>query len=485
MAKVIKTGKKVAYRDMREYLDLLESKGLFRRIEKEVDLKWEIGAIAARSLEWGSPALFFENVKGYPGLPLVTNLISTTEQLALAFGTEPDEEKIQDAVVEGMNNRIASVMVASGQAPCQEIVIEGNGVDIFIIPTPWWHELDGGQYLGTTAGCVTREPGTGILNMGSYRVMIKDKNTLTMSGGIRRGREASTGFGGGDHIVDNEKSGKPTPIAIVMGMDPLLTLASGSPVRPDAGGLKGSMEYETAGGWRGAPTELVKCRTSDLLVPAWAELVVEGDVLANERAPEGPHGESTGFYGENRNAFVIKIKAITHRNNPVTYGLICQRVEDYPRQLLRSGSMQHRLIDKTGMTGIKEVHFPEVGRHGMLIVAAEIKDAQEPRRIMEAIWDTEPWRWIIIVDDDCNVRDWDEIMWRVVSAVQPERDTVMGRIFKRRQMVRGEVDFVPPSRGMGIDATMRFKPEEFPPVNKVRKGLMDEIAGKWHEYGLS
>ena len=99
MANIGKTGKKVAYRDMRDFLDLLESKGLLRRIQKEVDLKWEIGAVAARSLERGGPALLFENVKGYAGLPLVTNLISTTEQIALAFGAEPDEEKIHDAVV--------------------------------------------------------------------------------------------------------------------------------------------------------------------------------------------------------------------------------------------------------------------------------------------------------------------------------------------------------------------------------------------------
>ncbi len=484
MADVAQTGKKVAYKDIREYLALLESKGLLHRIKKEVDLKWEIGAISARSLARGGPALLFENVKGYPGLPLVANLICTTEQVALAFGTEPREDSIHRAVVDGMNNRIASVEVSSEQAPCQEVVVEGDDVDIFAIPTPWWHELDGGQYLGTTAGCVTRDPITGILNMGTYRVMIKDKNTLTMAGGIRRGRDPSAGLGGGDHIMVNEKDGMPTPIAVVMGMDPLLTLASGSPVRLGAGRLEGSMEYEAAGGWRGAPTELVKCKTSDLLIPAWAEFVVEGEALPRQRAPEGPHGESTGFYGEQANAFVIKIKAITHRKNPVTYGLICQRVEDYPRQLLRSASMQYRLIAKTGMANIKAVYFPEVGRFGMLIVAADITRADEPRRIMEAIWNTEPWRWIVIVDEDCDVRDWNEVMWRVVSAAQPERDCVMGRVLSA-QKPEGEKDFVPPNRGIGIDATMRFKPEKFPAVNKVSKRLMDEIAGKWREYGLS
>jgi len=232
---------RVQYKDLREYLKLLESAGLLHRIKAEVDLHDEIGAITARSLERGGPALFFENIKGYPGKPLVSNIISSTKQLAIAFNTMADEEMIHQRVVEGMNQRIASVVGSAG--PCKEVIIKGDDIDIYIIPTPHWHEFDGGQYLGTTAGIVTRDPITGFLNMGSYRAMIKDKQTLSLSGGTR-GRNSSTGPGGGDHILDNEKEGRTTPVAIVMGMDPLLTLASGSPVRPSADGVEGSMEYE-------------------------------------------------------------------------------------------------------------------------------------------------------------------------------------------------------------------------------------------------
>ena len=329
----------VGYLDLRGYLALLEQRGMLRRISAEVDLRYENGAIAARSLEERGPALLFENVRGYPGMPLVSNLISTIDQVALAFNVEPDEAAIHQRVVQGMNQRIASEEVPNSAAPCKEVIVGQEEVDIFAaLPTPWWHEFDGGQYLGTTAGIVTRDPLTGVLNMGAYRIMLKDKKTVSMSGGVR-GRTSSTGPGGGDHILSNDERGQPTPIAIVMGMDPLLTMANGSPVAPGADGMDGSMEYEAAGGWRGAPTELVRCETSDLLVPAHAEMVIEGEVVPNERTTEGPHGESTGFYGENKNAFVIRITCITHRRNFVTYGLICQRVEDYPRQLLRSGSM--------------------------------------------------------------------------------------------------------------------------------------------------
>jgi UbiD family decarboxylase len=471
----------VGYKDLREYLDVLDSRKLLHRIKAEVELQDEIGAVAARSLERKGPALLFESIKGYPGMVLAANIISTTPQMAAAFNTEPDEEMIHRRVVDGMTRRIASVTLPTG--PCKEVVVAESDVDMIrIVPTPRWHERDGGRYLGTTAGFVTCDPLNGQLNMGSYRVMIKDRTMVSMAGGLR-GRQSSTGSGGGDHILDNEKAGKPTPIAIVLGMDPLLTLASGSPVAP---GADRSMEYEAAGGWRGAATELVRCETSDLLVPAHAEMIVEGETVVGARTEEGPHGESTGFYGENKEAFVIRVTRITHRRNPVSYGLICQRIEDYPRQLLRSGSLQSRVIAKTGLTNIKEVYFPEVGRMGMLIVAAKIRDRGDPKRIMDAIWnDTgEAWRWIIVVDEDCNVRDWEEVMWRVVSTADPEKHVVLGKQHTLRKRLTNEVDFDPPSRGMGIDATLGFKDAQFPPINKVSAALTEKVAARWKEYGL-
>ncbi len=472
---------RVAYTDMREFIELLDEKGLVHRVTAEVDPVHELGAITARSLDRHGPAIIFENVKGYPGKPMVVNLLSTPEQVALAFGTEPTEEQVQGAVVRGMDHRLPSLEVETG--PCKDVILMGDDADLNFIPTPVWHEHDGGQFLATTAGIVTRDPLTGILNVGLYRTMIKDKHTMSLAGGIR-GRASSTGPGGGDHILDNEAVGKPTPIAVIMGTDPLVTLAAGSPVRPNGGELEGSMEYEAAGGWRGEGTKLVKCETSDLLVPADAEVVIEGFVVPNERTSEGPHGESTGFYGENHEAFVIKVTCITHRKDPLTYGLICLRVEDYPRQLLRSGSMQSRLIQQTGKTNIREVYFPEVGRHGMLIVSADIQSKEEPREIMEAIWDAESWRWIIVVDEDCDVRDWEDVIWRVVSAAEPDTDVFPGREFPPMERSSADVDFTAPRRGVGINASLKFKDNEFPPVNKVSRELTARVAARWDELGL-
>ncbi|MPZ13547.1 MAG: hypothetical protein GEU73_03850 [Chloroflexi bacterium] len=233
--------------------------------------------------------------------------------------------------------------------------------------------------------------------------------------------------------------------------------------------------------------QLVKCETNDLLVPANAEIVLEGEAVPGARTEEGPHGESTGFYGENKQAFVIKINCVTHRHNPISYGLICQLIEDYPRSLFRSGSFQTLLVNATGMTNIREAYFPEVGRMGMMIVSAEIRDKDEPKRIMDAVWDLANWRWVIVVDEDCDVRNWNDVMWRVVSAADPDKgDVVFGKQHPPRQNRRtDEDDYDPPLRGMGIDATVRFKDATFPRVNKVSRELTGRVAARWKEFGLS
>ena len=459
----------VGYKDLRGYLEKLEAAGLLKHITAEVELKHEIGAICAVSFERQGPALIFDNIKGYAGKPLVTNIISTVDQLAIAFNTAPDADEIYRVVVDGMNNRLPSVTVATG--PCKDDKHTGDAINLYELPTPVWHELDRGPYIGTTAGNVTRDPATGQLNLGTYRCMIVDKNTLTVAGV------------GTDRVVEaNEAKGQTTPIAIVLGMDPLLTLASGTPVPVDEHGY---MEYEAAGAWRGSPTELVKCETSDLLVPANAEYIIEGEIRPGERLPEGPHGEATGFYGQNDNAKVIHVTCVTHRKKSIAYGLICLLEEDYPRWIFRSGSFLHTLIRKSGLTSVKEAFFPEIGGWGwgFGIIRADIESADEPKRIIEAAWDIAPNRWFVVVDSDCDIRDWNEVMWRVVSAVEPDQHVWTGPLSPYGQR-RGEFGFAPPTKAMGIDATFKFKDMTFPPINKVSKELKQKALARFPELGL-
>lgn len=459
---------------LRSWLEALGSAGLLHRISTEVDPVHEIGAICARSIDRGGPAIVFERIKGYPGQTLVTNLLSATRHLALLFGTEEDEAEIYQAIVGGMQYRLPSVVVENG--PCKEQIIGEGEVDLYGFPTPTWHELDGGQYLVTTGGIITRDPASGHLNMGSYRCMIKDRNTLSMSGGIRTPKDP----GGGNHVLANEARDLPTPVAIALGMDPYLSLATGTTVPVDEEGL---MEFDAAGAWRGKPTELVKAEMSDLLVPAQAEIVLEGEFVPNTRTGEGPHGEATGFYGKTNEGFVIKIHTITQRRNPISYGLICRLIEDYPRSLLRSGSFL-ALLRRNGWSNIHEAYFAEeAGQLGVMIVSAAIRDAEEPRRIMDAVWDNGNWRWVIVVDQDCDVRDWGDVMWRVMSVADPEKHVVLGKE-RPSSPNQNDEDFEPPRRGLGIDATMRFKQMRIPPVNRVSRELMAKVATRWGEYGL-
>lgn len=463
--------RKVQYKDLRGYMELLENAGLLKRITAEVDLKHEVGAICARSFERQGPALLFENVKGYSGKALVSNIISTLDQLAIAFNTEPDADRIYDLVTDGMAHRLASVEVPTG--PCKEDKHQGEAVNLYEMPTPWWHELDGGAYIGTAAGVITRDPKTGVLNMGTYRCMIADKNTILISGQVNR------------HVEAYEAMGKPTPVAIAVGMDPLLTLASGSPVPTDA---NGHMEYEAAGAWRGTPTELVKCETNDLLVPAQAEYIIEGEIPIGARAVEGPHGEAAGFYGQNFKAPVMNVTCVTHRKNPINYGIICLLEEDYPRWIFRSGSCLYRLKHEMEMSSVKSVYFPEIGGRGwgLAVVSADIKDADEPKRIIEATWEIVPHRWVIVVDEDCDVRSWPEVIWRACTSADPDRDILKGPEKAIPDIRRSEMDIdseVP--RPIGIDATFKFKFSKIPPINKVSKELMSQVASRWTELGLS
>ncbi len=485
------------YRDLRGFLSLLEERGLLKRVKAQVDLKHEIGAICARTLDRKGPALLFENIKGYAGKSLAANLLSKTEQLALAFGTDPDDLKIYEAIQSGKTNPIAPVVVETG--PCQEEVHMGDEVDVYEFPSPWWHELDGGQYIATTGGVVTADPGSGYMNMGMYRAMIKDSNTLTVEiksshpvGEVPHPRDGSSGH---THILKNEAEGRDTPIAIALGMDPLLTYVAAQSVPSET--LENA-EYAVAGAWQGGPVELTKCRTSDLLVPAWAEVIIEGVVPANERSREGPHGESQGFYNICEEAFVIKVQCITHRKNPISYGLICRPQEDYPKFMFSAG-LQARLEGVRHL--VKEVYVPDVAAagHGMMaIVAARVNSRSDVEAIVEAVRHApeeslickRP-RWLIVVDEDCNVRDWDDVMWRVATAVMPDQDMKIGPRSdpSRHEPLARMYDFK--TSTVVIDATFRskggsVKGEEvsFPPINKVGKELLAKIESRWEEYGL-
>lgn len=180
---------------------------------------------------------------------------------------------------------------------------------------------------------------------------------------------------------------------------------------------------------------------------------------------------------------MIRVTAMTHRKNPISYGLICGRKQDYPRPLLRGSAIRTLLQENAELPSVRQVHyFDEAGRAGFVAVSAAITDPGEPRRIMEAVWNNVDHRWVIVTDEDCDVSDIFEVFWRVASSVEPEQHIFRGP--KRDRSQRTDADFTPPSCGMGIDATFKFKDKQLPRVNKVSKELLAKVATRWEEFGL-
>ena len=305
---------------LRDYLHSLEQIGELKRVKAPVDPVHELGAIAYHSLIKKGPALLFENIKGHR-TPLVTNVLSTDRKVAVALGIEGDMRTMFDKFLSGFKNPMAPVEVNGG--PCKEESYEADAVDITKFPTPVWHEKDAGPYLGTFHGCITKDRATGDQNMGMYRLLVKDKKTLWMS--IHRDGLA--------HYRQYEAANEPMPMAVAIGMEPLLCIAAMSPI---SSGLARHAEFAYVGGLRGKPVELTKCKTLDILVPAQAEIVLEGEVLPKVRVDEGPHGESHGFYGGEKEGLVFEVKCVTHRKTPIHQGLICNFMEDGGKRITRS-----------------------------------------------------------------------------------------------------------------------------------------------------
>ena len=228
----------VQYTDLRDYLKLLEEKNFVHRIACEVDPVHEMGAVAARSLERKGPALMFENIKGYPGMPLVTNIISTTQQLAVAFNTEADEE-VDPPARRRRHDVPHSVGNACRPGRAKRSSSRATTSTSTSFPTPVWHELDGGRYLGTTAGIVTRDPLTGDLNMGSYRVMIMDKKTLSAGRRACVARNSTDRSGRRRPHPRERGRGPRTPVAIVHGNGSAADAGVGEPGRARARRLDG------------------------------------------------------------------------------------------------------------------------------------------------------------------------------------------------------------------------------------------------------
>ena len=468
------------YADLREFMAKLEASGKLHRIARPVDKDWEIAAvsrIAFQSIpEPKRPALLFENVKGFD-IPVVLGVNGASRSI-YCLSLECDLGDVQKKWSEAELHPVPPVLVPRG--PVQENVFEGERADVTRLPMPTWTVgEDPAPYI--TAGCViTRDPETGVRNVGTYRLQIKGPRKLGLFINYLQG--------GREHIEKNNRAGKPTPVAIVQGTDPVIGLASVSRVQADMD------ELAVAGRLRGAPVEVVRCRTVDLEVPATAEIVIEGMVRVNELEDEGPFGEYTGYMGPAAMSYVVDITCITYRNKPILQAFLSQMPPSESsciRGIGREATLFKHLKEDLRLP-VPDVHLMEHGgAAAYLVVSIRKTHPAQPRTVMFACWAYAPQfgKFTVVVDDDIDVRDPDDVNWALSFRVQPQSDAfIMSGTAavsldpsQAAAEVRQEESTRRLSSKIGIDATRKHK---YPPLALPPKEHLDRVRAEWKEYGF-
>jgi UbiD family decarboxylase len=403
------------YEDLRGWLEQARKLGEVRDVEG-ASWQQDIG-MATELLQHSdhSPAALFDRIPGYPqGYRVLTNFFGGKRMnMTLGFEEELSRIELSNEFLEVFQEAkpIPYEFVENG--PILENVQIGDDVEILSFPTPQWHELDGGRYIGTGSFNITQDPDEGWVNLGTYRVMIHDKRSV--------GFYISPGKHGRIHRDKYMARNKPMPAAVVVGGDPLLFLMASTEVP------YGTSEYEFAGGLRGKPYPVIKGKVTDLPIPAHAEIVLEGFVDPKKRRQEGPFGEWTGYYGSDvREEPVMDVKALYYRNDPIILGAPPQRPPDELaryRAIFRSSLLKQQL-GRTGLSGVKAVWAHEVG-NGRLLLAISIEQryaghaTQVGHVACQCHVGAYAGRYVIVVDDDIDVTNLEELIWAMLTRSDP------------------------------------------------------------------
>jgi 4-hydroxy-3-polyprenylbenzoate decarboxylase len=487
----------VSYRDLREFLAQLEARGELKRVRVPVSPRLEITEICDRVLRAGGPALLFERPAGHD-MPLLANLFGTVSRVAAAMGAQDAAElrevgKVLAYLKEpepptGLRDlwdkfpvfkRVLDMAPKERSSPpCQETVLEGRDVDLGKLPVQTCWPEDAGPLI-TWGLTVTRGPQKRRQNLGIYRQQVIAPNRVVMRWLAHRG--GALDFR--DHQL--AQPGEAFPVAVALGADPATMLAAVTPV-PDT-----LSEYQFAGLLRGARTELAKCVGSDLQVPASAEIVLEGAIRAGDTAEEGPHGDHTGYYNEVERFPVLTVERITMRRSPLYHSTYTGKPPDEPAILgMALNELFVPLLVKQ-FPEIVDFYLPPEGcSYRLAVVSMRKQYAGHAKRVMFGIWSYLRQfmytKFIIVCDDDIDVRNWKEVVWALTTRVDPARDTL---IAERTPI--DYLDFASPVSGlgakMGIDATNKWAGE-----TERRWGrpiVMDETVKRrvdslWAELGL-
>ncbi|MFC1906504.1 UbiD family decarboxylase [Chloroflexota bacterium] len=390
----------MTFKDNREFIEALKRTGDVVSVKKEVDWDLEAGAISRRATELSGPAALFEKIKGYPeGYRIFSGPLATWRRLAIALGLPPDTsiKRIHDEVEQREQKPISPVVVKD--APCKENIMRGDKVDLYRLPAPMCHDGDGGRYIGTWCFSVNKDPDSDWTNWGMYRFMIVDQTTLA-------GAPAP-----GSHFAmiahKYLSQNKPMPMALVIGADPLSSMAS------SAGYRIGENEANYAGALLQQPLELVQCETSELLVPAHSEIVIEGDVLPDAVVPEGPFGEYTGYRTSGYRAnLMFRVNAITHRNSPI---LTMSNLGVPPDDSSVGGAIGVALALKRRLQyhglPVADVYVSPEGASLLVVASVKSGGSEVAKAVKEAITKRRAWYTkIIVVDDDVDIFNMAEVI---------------------------------------------------------------------------
>jgi 4-hydroxy-3-polyprenylbenzoate decarboxylase len=487
----------VKYADLREFLELLESRELLKRVTQEINPILEMTEISDRVLKSEGSALLFESPKNHT-IPVLTNLFGTTERVALAMGAsstdklreigsllaylkEPEPPRgFKDAwdklpIFKQVLNMSPKVVK---KAPCHQVILEGEDVNLFDFPiqTCW---PDDAAPLITWGLVTTKGPHKERQNLGIYRQQQMAKNKLIMRWLSHRGGALDFKEWQVAH------PGEPFPISVVLGCDPATILAAVTPI-PDT-----LSEYAFAGLLRGCKTELIKCHSNDLMVPARAEIILEGFIYPDEVAPEGPYGDHTGYYNEVESFPVFTVETITHRKNPIYHSTYTGRPPDEPAILGVALNEVFVPILQKQFPEIVDFYLPPEGcSYRMAIISIKKQYPGHAKRVMLGLWSYLRQfmytKFVIVVDDDVNIRSWEDVIWAITTRMDPTRDTTL-----IDNTPIDYLDFASPVSGlgskMGMDATNKWPGEttrEWGKPITMTKEVKDRVDDIWSSLGI-
>ena len=485
----------MAYKDLREFIEVLESRGLLKRIKVPVDANLEITEITDRVSKFKdnrNVALLFENVKGYD-IPVLINAFGSYERMSLALGVDKLDD-IADEIREilklpyiSLKNKVTSLMSIMPlarkainfpkyikDAPCQEVIDHNPNLDKLPILKCW--PQDGGAFV-TLPLVVTKNPATGKRNVGMYRLQKYDSTTTGMHWHIHKN--------GAENWRDAKSSGaSKIEVAVAIGTDPVLTYAATAPLPRDID------EMVFAGFLRHKSVEMTKCVTVDLEVPATSEIVLEGYVSTDELRREGPFGDHTGYYSLADDYPVFHVTCMTHRKNPIYFATVVGRPPMEDCYMAKASERIFLPLLQQMLPEIVDINMPLEGVfHDCVIVSIKKQFPMHARKVMHALWGMGQMmnvKMIIVVDKHVDVQNISEVAWRVFNNIDADCDL---------EIVHGPLDVLDHSSPLakcgaklGIDATKTWKEEghtrEWPDEIEMSKDVKARINYMWNSLGL-